>query len=214
MAAVGQHGGCTIKFRSRFGWPAGGKIYAIGGENVNHDEEATVEAFDPQLGSWAEVASMSVKRCYHALAVVDGKIYAIGGYYSHAISRSDSAEAYDPQADRWQQVANMPQGRFRHAAAVMGGKIYVSGGDDGNGPLRTVVVFDPQANTWTGVASMGTERCSHASAAVGGKLYVFGGETVGAGRTASVEAYDPISNRWAEVTDLAHERDDLLAVAL
>ena len=62
---------------------AGGKIYVIGGETAGGDGGdyivATTEAFDPLLGAWAEVASMSVARSHHAAAVIDGKIYVIGG---------------------------------------------------------------------------------------------------------------------------------------
>jgi len=96
----------------------------------------------------------------------------------------------------------------------MGGKIYVTGGH-GNGDFtNTLTVFDPQANTWTQLASMGTARGYHASAVIGGKLYVFGGYTHSDGRTASVEAYDSISNTWAQVSDLTSARDGFVAVAL
>ena len=61
---------------------------------------------------------------------------------------------------------------------------------------------------------MGTARAYHASAVIGGKLYVFGGFSVSGGRTASVEAYDPISNTWAQVSGLTEARDELVAVAL
>eukprot|EP00964_Phaeocystis_antarctica_P123169 scaffold86816_cov58-Phaeocystis_antarctica.AAC.8 len=178
---------------------AGGKVYAVGG---GHDQAmasvgacdplneamASIEAFDPLLGAWAEVASMNVGRSNHAVAVVHGKIYAIGGMCSRHVD-VDSVEMYDPQADSWQQVAGMPQARFRHAAAAMGGKIYVSGGRMGGsidpettrdeptygGVTDTLLVFDPEANTWTELATMGMARQAHTSAAVGGKLYVFGG---------------------------------------
>ena len=91
---------------------AGGKIYVIGGESIDYDGDGamatTTEAFDPLLSAWAEVASMSVKGCNHATAVVDGKIYAIGGYDLEG-QQVDSVEAYDPEANSWQQVAPMPR---------------------------------------------------------------------------------------------------------
>ena len=128
---------------------------------------------------------------------------------------TDSVEVYDPQVDSWQQVASMPQGIHRHAATAMGGKIYVSGGDTDEGTASTLFVFDPQANTWSELTSMGTPRSHHASAAIRGKLYVFGGGKYGNDRVASVEAYDPISNRWAYVSDLPRgARGALVAVAL
>ena len=211
---------------------ANGKMYTIGGKiyvDDDHDNEvydnevtATVEAFDPQLGAWAEVSSMNVKRCDHAAAVVDGKIYVIGGFNGTEGDGTvlDSVEVYDSQADSWQNVASMPHASRMHAAAVMDGKIFVSGGmstvNTWTQPMSTVMVFAPQANTWTELASMGTARNDHTSAAIGGKLYVFGGLSPGdrGERTASVEAYDPISNTWAQVSDLPSARNGLKAVVL
>ena len=116
---------------------------------------------------------MSGKRYYHASVVLDGKIYAMGGYDG---GTRDTVEVYDPQADSWQRVASMLRGLSDHAAAVMGGKIYVTGGEPNLGsPVNSVYVYDPQADAWTQLASMGIARRYHASAAVGGKLYVFGG---------------------------------------
>jgi N-acetylneuraminic acid mutarotase len=68
---------------------------------------------------------MGATRCDHASVVLDGKIYAMGGY---GRSPLDTVEVYDPQADSWQRVASMPRGLYGHAAAAMGGKMYVTGG--------------------------------------------------------------------------------------
>ena len=77
----------------------GGEIYAIGGED-GHLELDSVEAYDPQLGSWALVASTSVQRVDHASVVLDGKIYTIGGDGGNNVVL-DSVEVYNPQADSW-----------------------------------------------------------------------------------------------------------------
>ena len=190
-----------------------GKIYAIGGYDGS-STVASVEACDPQLGSWALVASMSGKRRYHASVVVDGKIYVMGGARD---DRLDTVEMYEPQADSWQRVASMPQGLYYHAAAAMGGKIYVTGGtsqgSSGKASVDSAYVYDPQTDAWTQLASMGVARRLHASAAVGGKLYVFGG--CGAeGDLSTAEVYDPASDSWAQVTSLTSAREALVAVAL
>ena len=54
-----------------------GKIYAIGGYDDDFPLKS-VEAYDPQLGTWALVASMSEERKRHATVVLDGKIYVMG----------------------------------------------------------------------------------------------------------------------------------------
>ena len=60
---------------------------------------------------------------------------------------------------------------------------------------------------------MGIARRLHASAVVGGMLYVFGGIGPG-GRLCTVEVYDPASDSWAQVSNLAAARGGLLAIAL
>jgi len=65
---------------------------------------------------------------------------------------------------------------------------------------------------------MGIVRRYHASAAVGGKLYVFGGmgedDDGSEERLSTAEVYDPASDSWAQVKNLASVRSDAVAVAL
>merc|ERR1712194_237636 len=107
--------------------------YAVGGHDGSSALES-VEAYDPQLGAWALVASMSGRRHYHASVVLGGKIYVMGGIGEGLL---DTVEVYDPQADSWQRMASMPCGVYDHAAAAMGGKIYVTGGDSDEGIVNS-----------------------------------------------------------------------------
>ena len=193
---------------------ASGKIYAVGGYGSGLLE--SVEAYDPQLGSWALVASMSVKYQSTVSAVLDGKIYIIGGIRSKPSGIVDMVWVYSPQADTWQQVASIPQGLCGHAVTAMGGKIYMTGGYNG-GMFSSVYVYDPQADAWIQLASMGNARYNHASAAVDGKLYVFGGKIERYGNEKvldTVEVYDPVSDSWAHGPSLTSSRHDMVAVAL
>ena len=186
-----------------------GKIYAIGGWDGDSTLES-VEAYDPQLGTWALVASTGGTRSHHASVVLDGKIYIMGGFEDRSGGSDvlDTVEVYDPQVDSWQRVANMPHGLDGHAAAAIGGKIYVTSG-------TLVCVYDPQVDTWMQPAGKSNFR-GHASAAVGGKLYVFGGLQ---GPLSTVEVYDPASDSWAQGPNSdgggdPRFRADLMAVAL
>ena len=156
------------------------------------------------------------REALYASVVLDGKIYAMGGYDgprdgAHPL---DTVEVYDPQTDSWQRMASMPQGLCLHAAAVMGSKIYLTGGETGDDmAVDSVYVYDPLADAWTQLASMGIARQEHASAAVGGKLYVFGGQG-GEGRLSTAEVYDPASDSWAQATSLTSARIGTAAAAL
>jgi hypothetical protein len=92
----------------------------------------SVEAYDPQLarrlGSGGEHECEAPVPCLGGV-VLEGKIYAVGGYDDGA-AMLDTVEVYGgPQVDSWQQVASMPRRLCGHAAAAMGGnKIYVTGG--------------------------------------------------------------------------------------
>ena len=154
----------------------------------------------------------------HTAAVVDGKIYVVGGAIDDdevGVVVTDRVDMYDPAADSWQQVAAVPTVRSSHAAAIVDGKIYVSGGLAESGQYSDALeAYDPVADTWTTLASLSRAREHHASAVVNGKLYVFGGYSSSAGRMDLVEVYSPASNTWASAADLPLPIDEVVAVAL
>ena len=177
-----------------------------------------VEAYDPLFGAWTQVASLPAARHHHTAAVVDGKIYVVGGIFHDDEGEKVATglvEMYDPAADSWQQMAAMPTVRHSHASAVMDGKIYVSGGFTTLGELSDAFeAYDPVTNTWATLASLSEVRVDHASAAFNGKLYVFGGYAPGADRMDLVEVYSPASNSWARAADMPWAIDEVVAVAL
>jgi hypothetical protein len=73
------------------------------------------ERFDPAQNAWSPIRDSSA-RAYHAAAVIDGLLYAIGG--SDGSSRLSSGERYDPAQNAWSPIASMGTARFAHAAAV------------------------------------------------------------------------------------------------
>ena len=160
---------------------------------------------------------MPVARGCHTAAVVDGKIYVVGGEIGDdedGAVITDRVDMYDPAADSWQQMAAMPTAWSSPAAAVVDGKIYVSGGLAASGEYSDALeAYDPVADTWTTLASLSQARTDHASAAVHGKLYVFGGDS-DSGRMDLVEVYSPASNSWARAADLLCPIDECVAVAL
>ena len=106
---------------------------------------------------------MATPRVNHAVAVIDGKVYAVGGYTNGVIS---SVERYDPAAGAWEAVAPLAEGRDGLAVAVLDGKLYAVGGvNDDDDALSSVERYDPATNAWEAVAPMGTavgSRCGGA----------------------------------------------------
>jgi len=64
------------------------------------------------------------RRCYVSVALLNGTIYAMGGFDGH--HRLGSAEKYNFERNQWTMIAPMTSQRSDACAAVMNGKYKVS----------------------------------------------------------------------------------------
>ena len=76
-----------------------------------------MEAYDPLTNAWTDVAPMGTRRYILGLAVVQGKLYAVGGFAARAALAT--AEAFDPQQNRWEAVAPLAQARGSFGAVAI-----------------------------------------------------------------------------------------------
>jgi len=102
--------------------------------------------------TWTKKADMPTERYGLSTSVVNGKIYAIGGWnvIDNDLKR---VEEYDPVSDTWSRnKADMPTARSFLSISAVNGKIYAIGGYDDNGStLSTVEEYD------TGFVDVGIE---------------------------------------------------------
>jgi N-acetylneuraminic acid mutarotase len=162
-----------------------------------------------QGDTWIKKANMPTPRLGLATCVVNGKIYAVGGYAAAGASGIKTVEEYDPITDSWTAKAPMPTARERLSCAAVDGKFYAIGGSRAflSGPLKTVEEYDPATDTWTGKSDMSTARSDHAVAVVNGKIYVMGGATAfGAPGLSTVEAYDAKAGTWERKANMPTPR--------
>ncbi|MFZ7138955.1 MAG: Kelch repeat-containing protein [archaeon] len=134
---------------------------------------------------------MPTSRMHFGVAVVDGKIYAIGGYKGYSGSYLASNEMYDPATNTWITKASMLTPRSGFGVAVVDNKIYVIGGLTGSNIFTNVnEVYDHETDTWETLTPMPTARSALEANVVDGKIYVIGG-------TANVnEVYDTETDTW------------------
>jgi N-acetylneuraminic acid mutarotase len=110
-----------------------------------------------------------------ASAVVNDKMYAIGGRTSGKSSNLNNNEAYDPATDTWIEKAPMPTARGGIAAAVVKGEIYVFGGESPDKTFDSNEKYNPRTNSWTEEPPMPIARHGLMAAVVGNNIYVIGG---------------------------------------
>ncbi|MBN2314543.1 MAG: hypothetical protein JXM79_11480 [Sedimentisphaerales bacterium] len=183
----------------------GGKIYVIGGLTSQPGERAlsTVEEYDPSTNTWARKADMPTARgnMVGSSAVVDGKIYVIGG--DDNVSWAwPTVEEYDPATDTWTRKTDMPTSRWGLATCTVNGKIYAIGGAPTSYTgLNAVEQYNPIADTWTRKANMPTGLWGLCAKVVNGKIYAFGGRT-GTTAVPNTYEYDPATDTWTRKADM------------
>ena len=128
---------------------AQGKLFAVGGFNVQDGKLSSVECFDPSTRVWSNIAALSTARYRLAVAVLGDKLYAIGGVDSQYQTLS-SVECLDLSVpnSQWTTVAPMTSPRQGMGNVGTGGKIYIAGGYGS----RRIECFDPSdgpAGRWT-----------------------------------------------------------------
>ncbi|MGQ5524715.1 Kelch repeat-containing protein [Chitinimonas sp. PSY-7] len=137
----------------------GDYLYVVGGyDGIN--ALSSVEKMSLKTGEWSNATAMSLARWNMAVAVVDGKIYAIGG------NDLKSSEVYDPATDKWSILPDMSQIRKGATAQTYKGHIYVFGGSGNDGKaLDSIETFDLKKNQWTILAEKLTVGREHAGSA-------------------------------------------------
>lgn len=168
---------------------------------------------------------------YPAFAVLDHKVYVIGGQ-----ERADSTvclstcyvlDLNDINAE-WREMAPMPDGRMLAAAGVVDGLIYVMGGcslrpNERGEAERTyaddVYCYDPGSNTWAKVDTCMPETLvgmANPLPVIAGKLYVIGGDpghyyraslagqapSEHPGQSKMVYSYTPADGEWRREGEL------------
>ncbi len=162
--------------------------------------------------SWTTKEPMPTARGGLGVAVVNGKIYAIGG--ANNDTQLDVTEEYNPVTDTWTPKASMLTPRSGFAIAVYQNKIYCIGGMTGDsenyvsGVTGKTEVYDPATDRWETKAPMPTPRADLCASIVNGTIYCIGGKQYwGVDESYqelnATEAYDPASNSWTKKSPMS-----------
>lgn len=90
------------------------RIYAIGGSDDHEDsmerfDVLEVEAFDPQTNQWTMIAPLRYASSEAGLAVLNRKIYVLGGYSWETMDFSQGTQVFDPDKEQWTLGPNLPK---------------------------------------------------------------------------------------------------------
>uniref|UniRef100_UPI0037E90C45 kelch-like protein 33 n=1 Tax=Semicossyphus pulcher TaxID=241346 RepID=UPI0037E90C45 len=91
--------------------PLRGLLYAAGGVcNLRkfYTDQQACEVYDPVADSWTAFASLPVPHVGAASAVLEGKIYVLGGYCQDDHSESGLVHRFNPSIQRWESMGKLP----------------------------------------------------------------------------------------------------------
>ena len=191
-----------------------GKLYLIGGQNtgapVGEKMLKDVWEYDPSTNEWTQKTDMPTKREDMASAVIDNKIYVIGGLQEGGTIIA-KVEVYTPATDTWETKSDMPDPRWSaDFGCAYDGKIYLISGSDTFAdyptlyPSARVDEYDPAGDSWVQKTNITTARCYKEAEEVNGKIYVMGGATDHAqtSHRDENEAYNVATDTWSTKTDV------------
>ena len=189
----------------------GGEMVVSGGfvESGFGDDSVTasVGAYDPESDSWRELPDMPSPRHHGMAAVVDGRVFMIGGY---------SLSGFNPTSTMWELVdgewvdrAPIPVLVGAGAAVELDGLIYLVGGT----PHGSIFRYDPAADTWEHLAEPSLQREHLAAVAYDGEIWALAGRWDGE-IFDSVEIYDPSSGDWRDGPSMHEARSGFGAVVV
>ncbi len=164
------------------------------------------EYYDFAIEKWVDLSSeLPTRRCRAGLAVLNGIVYAIGGF--NGSLRVRTVDCYDPQTNQWTTCPSMEARRSTLGVGVLNNLIFAVGGFDGSIGLQSAEVYNPVTHQWQYIAPMSTRRSSVGVAALNGLLYAVGGYD-GASRQclSSVEYYNPLTDSWTLICDMSQRR--------
>ena len=190
--------------RSEMAWAAalGDRMHLVGGYGEQRVDRPYHQVYDPARDAWSEAAALPRGANHVGVAVLDGRLYAIGGFVEQNRKPHRDCFAWDPNADRWQAIAPLPDACGAVACVAFEGRVHGIGGAVGDTfPAKKSVdwhlAYDPKADRWDRRAPVPTGRDHTGTLVVNGAIHVIGGRVDSFHTNSNLHhAYDVKKDAW------------------
>lgn len=176
---------------------------------------ALTQSYAQSSSFWSSGESMPEPREEIAGALLDDKIYIIGGSDDTNKGITKDVDIYDPKSDKWSTGASLPEPRDHIGVASFDGKLYVVGGFNADDiPTNQLLIYDPNIDKWLEGKSMPTARGALIAEFINGTLYAVGGVDSSHNVVSTNEAYDPQTDTWIERQPMPTARHHLASAVV
>ncbi|XP_035683885.1 kelch-like protein 24 [Branchiostoma floridae] len=146
------------------------------GNDVIVTSKSQAWRYKTSLNSWTQLGSLKRGRRNHGMAVLNGKVYVVGG--DDNLGSLFDVEAYSEKTNKWTKVAPLMFAVSHFGIATCGKKLYVFGGywPGLYGRIDEAQCYDSTQKKWDSAATL-PYAVSHVKACtINSKIYLVGGE--------------------------------------
>jgi N-acetylneuraminic acid mutarotase len=182
----------------------GDKLYVTGGIGgswaTGFTLVTTTQVYDFATNTWSQAAA-DPYTISGTDAVLDGKLYQIGGLSTQTRETSDIVSVYDPSTNTWSEAASYPIGVILQACGAIAGTLYCAGGNNASSAVTAdAYAYTPGDTSWHQIESLPISLASAAFSVANGELLVSGGDTGASfALTTAGYKYDPAMNWWVPI---------------
>ncbi len=205
-------------------YAAAGALLIVILTNINWKHEDKIEpALTGTYTGWHVAAACPQARMETQGAVVNGKLYLLGGYYETTpkYTGTTRCDVYDPLKNTWTRIADMPHAVTHAGIATDGQYIYVAGGyplrPDGwqNFASTLVYVYNTHNNTWAGGVPLPQPRGAGSMVCTGRRLHFLSGVDLNRNDKVDHWVYNlDAPGSWSTAAPLPVARNHLAAAVL
>ena len=147
--------------------------------------------------TWEKGKDMLSNRTEITAALLNDKIYVIGGADYRNGGAVSTVEIYDPAKDEWTEGTPLPYALDHAPSVAYNGKIYVVGGFlKDKITTDKMLIYDPAKDEWTEGTPLPEPRCCHVAEVVNGTIYAISGLNFDHNPQGSNFAYNIENNTW------------------
>uniref|UniRef100_A0A667ZN90 Kelch repeat and BTB domain containing 13 n=1 Tax=Myripristis murdjan TaxID=586833 RepID=A0A667ZN90_9TELE len=168
------------------------------------DFQRSVCYLDEQTGDWKVLTELpkSASTTMAGVAVLDNKLYIIGGVHDVSKKVVDAGFCYDPATNEWCTIRSPQQLRYNFTLIGHEGCLYAVGGEYDRKVISSVERYAAADGSWSFASHLPCPAASVASAKAMSRIFIC---LWGAKGATEIHEYVPEKDQWLLVTTLVHQ---------
>jgi N-acetylneuraminic acid mutarotase len=188
--------------RSEMAWATtlNNRVHILGGYGEQRVDRPYHHAYDAASDKWIDGPQLPRGANHVGVAVVGGKLYAIGGFVEQ--NRKPDTLCFVMEGEAWKPIAPLPKACGAIACVELNGMLHAIGGAVGDTfetkkSIDWHLVYDPRIDQWSTRAPLPTGRDHTGTLTVNSVIHVIGGRVDSFHTNSNLHhIYDPKDDKW------------------